>query len=220
MLSNIHGNISKIQQIQRSYSSYTIMSFAPLHTDVRTPGSLWFCKTCDPCGKMILTRLFRSLYFPQKKDIDKAGFVSSFSSTVNPVLPSFFPSPPQCPFKSFWSPFIQTWLQSHTTDILSALHCCHTQWHATIRECEHDPAHCVPNIFSPADSMGLKSYTCNQRPFGFLIRVTIAEEVSDWVWLLCSVFFPWMSGCEIFRLLYLFCVTVCCTDTCSPYTNL
>lgn len=38
--------------------------------------------------------------------------------------------------------------------------------------------------------MGLKSYTCNQRPFGFLIRGTIAEEeVSDQVWLLCRGLF-------------------------------
>lgn len=94
--------------------------------------------TCDPCGKMILMRLVRQgLVCRQIIFLCSNQSLSSFSST-----------PPQCPFKSLWSLSIQTWLWSHTADILSALYCCHTQWRATIRECERDPAHCVPNIFS------------------------------------------------------------------------
>lgn len=42
-----------------------------------------------------------------------------------------------------------------------------------------------PALSHPADSMELKCYTCNQRLSGFLIGVTIAEEISGPVWLLC-----------------------------------
>lgn len=106
------------------------------------------------------------------------------------------------PLNSFWSPPIQTWQRSHTADILSAPYCCHTQWYATISGCERDPAHCVPGIFSPTESMQLKSYTCNWKPFGFLIGVIIPEEVFDGIWLLCVwTSFPRIFGCDIFRLL-------------------
>ncbi len=156
---------------------------------------------------MILMRLFCALHF-SRTGIDKSEFLFA----VNPL----WPSPPQCPFNFILSPSIQTWLWSHTADILSALYRCHTQWHATIGGCERDPALCVPNIFSLAESMETKSYTCNQRPFGFFVVVTKAEEeVSDGVWLLCiETSFPGIFGCHIYRLLYLFCVLYRVEEVC------